>query len=224
MKYLKTFLLGLLAGIAIALGGLVYPAVSSSGGDPTLAKIGGGFLFSLGLMTICGFGLFLFTGKIGYVTDNSPEYLLHLLLGYLGNFVGALTIGYLCYAIPAIRDGAIGAVARGIASSRDVLSGGEPWYSALLLGFLCGFFVYIAVAIYKAKPGVIGLVGLMFAVASFTVMGAEHCIANMFYFSISNGWSGGTILNVLLVTVGNSGSAILFHVLLKFALPKKEGE
>jgi len=54
MKTLKTFVGAVLAGISIGLGGLVFLAVDN--------KVIGAALFTVGLFTVCTFGLNLFTG------------------------------------------------------------------------------------------------------------------------------------------------------------------
>ena len=58
MKYLKTFVLAVLAGISIGLGGLVFLSVDD--------RVIGAALFTIGLFTVCTFGLNLYTGKVCY--------------------------------------------------------------------------------------------------------------------------------------------------------------
>ena len=77
MKHIKTICSGLLAGIIIGLGGLIFSVVMA--GAATVAeRILAAFLFSIGLLLICIFGLNLYTGKIGYVLDNKPRYIIDL--------------------------------------------------------------------------------------------------------------------------------------------------
>ena len=213
-RFLKTFLLGIAAGASIGLGGLAFLACKSFFAEPVvIGHVAGSFMFSIGLLCVCSFGFFLFTGKIGYVLDNKPNYLLDLLFGYLGNIVGAVAIGYICYGANCVPY-----VVQGIVELRT----NEGPLTPLLLGFICGIFVYFAVDLFKKKPGVIGTLGLIFAVAGFVVVGSEHCIANMFYFSAANAWGGEAILNVLIVTIGNSLGAIAMRQLVKLAEPKPE--
>lgn len=68
----------------IAIGGIVYVAVDN--------KIIGSFWFSIGLLTICMYGLNLYTGKIGYILINKINYLFELLLSLLGNFAGTYIV------------------------------------------------------------------------------------------------------------------------------------
>ena len=217
-NFLKTALLGIAAGASIGLGGLAFLACKSYTDAGALGHIMGSFMFSIGLLCVCSFGFFLFTGKIGYVFDNKPKYLLDLLAGYLGNIVGAEAIGYICFSIPAFRNGAMGTAAYQIAETRM----NEGFFAPLMWGFICGIFVYFAVDLFKKKQGVTGTIGLVLAVAAFVVIGSEHCIANMFYFSAANSWNWITILNVLLVTIGNSLGAIAMRQLVKLTEPKPE--
>jgi len=214
MKYLRVFALAVLAGVMIALGGLAYVACCAY--ETTgVGKILGSVLFSAGLLSVCAFGLFLYTGRIGYAFEKKADYLLALLVGYLGNIIGACGIGYLCFATAPFTSGKMGAVVEGISSSRDILNQGETWYSALLLGVLCGILVFVGVDLFKRKPGVIGTIALILAVTVFVVGGTEHCIANMFYFSAANHWNGGTLLDIALVTLGNSLGSLFYWGLLK---------
>ena len=217
-RFLKTVLLGIAAGACIGLGGLAFLACKAQPEAGAFGHVLGSFMFSIGLLCVCSFGFFLFTGKIGYVFDNKKSYLLDLLAGYLGNIIGAEAIGYICFAIPAFRTGAMGATAYGIAQTRV----NEGFFAPLMWGFICGIFVYVAVDLFKKKPGVTGTLALIFAVAAFVVIGSEHCIANMFYFSAANCWNWQTILNVLLVTIGNSLGSIAIRQLVKLTEPKPE--
>ena len=81
MKTLKTFLLAVLAGMSISIGGMVFLSCES--------KVVGAILFTIGLFTVCTFGFNLFTGKVCYALDNKPSYILDLVLIWLGNFAGS---------------------------------------------------------------------------------------------------------------------------------------
>jgi len=89
-KHFDVFLKGIYVGIMIAIGGIVYVAVDN--------KIIGSFLFSIGLLSVCMYGLNLYTGKIGYILINKINYLfellllLLLLLSLLGNFAGTYIV------------------------------------------------------------------------------------------------------------------------------------
>ena len=55
MKWLKTFVGGILAGISIAIGGTVFLSLDN--------KVLGALFFTVGLFAVCTFGFNLYTGK-----------------------------------------------------------------------------------------------------------------------------------------------------------------
>lgn len=216
--FLRNFILGIAAGVAIALGGAAN-VIAQTLADPSLAKILGSFLFPIGLITVCSFGFFLYTGKIGYLLDNpNKNYVLSLLAGFLGNLVGAVLIGLVCLSI----DGFSGYASKfAIETSFD-----NPLtiLEALGRGFLCGIFVFVGVDIYKRKGGVFGILGVWLATAAFVFIGAWHCIANMFYLTAAKGWNLGTIFTLVLVIIGNSVGSLFIRLLLKLTEKKEEEE
>ena len=44
----------------------------------------------------------------------------------------------------------------------------------------------------------------------FILCGFEHCVANMYYFSVAGMWSGKALVYLLVMTLGNSVGGILF--------------
>ena len=72
----------ILAGMAISLGCLGYLSVDN--------KYLGAFLFSIGLISICSNGWYLFTGRVCFV--DILEDPLHLIIVWGGNLLGCLAI------------------------------------------------------------------------------------------------------------------------------------
>ena len=211
-KTIKTFLLGIAAGAAIGVGSFLFTLCASYSN-----KVLGSVLFAIGLFTVCFFGLFLYTGKIGYFLDNKDKkkYAFDLFVGYLGNIVGAVVLGYILRLIlinfnnPTI-DGI-----KGIVSSRmiDIGFGGSPFVKQLGTSFFCGCLVYLAVHFWKTKwHFIIRTLILVLCVFLFVYLGFEHCIANMFYFSYGNAWNLQSLLNILVVTIGNSFGALIVRL------------
>lgn len=63
---------------------------------------------------------------------------------------------------------------------------------------------------YKNNPHPLGkYMGIMMGVIVFIVAGFEHCVANMFYFSVANAWSLHTCLYLLIMTLGNLVGGVL---------------
>ncbi len=192
----KTFLNAVLAGLFIGLAGTVYLCTPNS--------IAGSFLFAFGLMTIVCYGFKLYTGAIGYLVNqgkNTPSYLLSLLLIWLGNFSGCWLVGTMIrhsrsYAILSCRaDGIVAAKLQ------------DCWSSLLILAFFCGILMYLAVETYRRKddlPPVFRFAAVFLCVAVFILSGFEHCVANMYYFSVTAAWSTESFCAILIMTLGNS--------------------
>lgn len=65
--YFDYLLKGIYAGIMIAIGAVAYLAIPN--------KVVGAFIFSVGLLTVCMYGMNLYTGKIGYILINKLNYI-----------------------------------------------------------------------------------------------------------------------------------------------------
>ena len=206
-KYLDNFLLGILAGAAIGLGGFLNLLLVSTGIEAL--RYLGGFVFSIGLFTVCFFGLHLYTGKIGYVMENDRSFALSLLIMYLGNVIGAVGFGYLMHLTGVIQD-----TATTVALNKIVFDGetGSSPLKILLYSFFCCIMVFLAVDVYKKSNNwFIKICNLVICVALFVITGMEHCVANMFYFAFANVYSShflNAFLALLIATAGNSLGAI----------------
>lgn len=191
------FALAVLAGIAIGIGGIVYLSLEN--------KIAGALMFTVGLYTICIHGLNLYTGKIGYLVEQPLSYLVDLFIIWLGNLAGT---GLVAAAALRTRISGISQAAENVceAKMRDSLP------SLFLLAIFCGFLMFVAVDGYKsAKNPVI----LFMGVAAFILCGFEHCIADMFYFSVAGVWSAQAVIDILIITLGNSVGGTLIPLIKK---------
>ena len=145
----------------------------------------------------------LYTGKVGYILINKIEYIYELLLGLLGNFIGTFIIGKLILLtrVSNINEKALSLV--NIKLNDNLLS-------IFILSIFCGILMYIAVNNYKKVGTEIGkYIGIFMCVMTFILCGFEHCIANMYYFSVSSTWSLNTLLYLLVMILGNSLGGIL---------------
>lgn len=197
----NAFLNSLLAGVFISIGGTVFISVAK-GGD----KVMGSIFFSVALLSICMLGLFLFTGKVGYIVeDYSKKAILSLLCGLGGNFIGATVGGVLVsYALPSVHDYAVT-----MCESKLSLNLGGVFF----LAFMCGILMYTAVHIYKLHKSVAGIV---FCVPVFILCGFEHSIADMFYFAVARAFSFNYILFIIIVVLGNALGGMLVPFVKKF--------
>lgn len=191
MKHFKTLILAILAGLAIGIGGTIYLTLEN--------KIIGSFMFAVGLYTIVVHGLNLFTGKIGYVVEKDASYLLDVTLIWIGNLIGT----WLCAKMVSItRIFSIQEVAQTICTVKV----NDSLLSLFILGIFCGFLMYVAVDGYKQTKNPILL---FICVSTFILCGFEHCIADMFYFSMAHMWNVQTLLVILIITLGNTVGSIL---------------
>ena len=202
MKSLKTFLLAVLAGLSISIGGIVFLSCES--------KVAGAIFFTIGLFTVCTFGLNLFTGKVCYALDNKAFYILDLILIWCGNFIGCILTGLamrLTRVAPTLIE-----TAQGVCEKK--LSGSP--LSTIILGLFCNICIYIAVDGYRNNPHEIGkYLALLFGVTVFILCGFEHCVANMFYFSMAGIFTGNMIVFLLLNTLGNIIGGLLIPCMFK---------
>ncbi len=200
MKQLKTFIYGVLAGLSIALGGAVFLSVEN--------KVVGALFFTVGLFTVCTFGLNLFTGKVCYVFENGPEYAADLVLIWFGNLAGTWLTAELLGLTrvgPALREKA--AVLCDAKLSDGLLS-------IFILAVFCNILIFIAVDGFRKNPHELGkYLALFFGVSVFILCGFEHCVANMFYFSMARAWSLKTLVYLLVMTLGNAVGGVLLPLL-----------
>lgn len=195
MKHLVTFLYAVLAGIAISIGGAAFLASDS--------RAVGAALFSVGLFAVCTLGLNLYTGRICYVFDNPPAYAAQCALIWLGNLLGAWVSGT---ALALTR---LDWSEKAASICRAKLD--DSPLSLFILAVFCNILIYIAVESYKNNPHPLGkYLGLFFGVSVFVAVGFEHCVANMFYFTVAGMWSGQALIAILVMTLGNSLGGVIF--------------
>lgn len=196
MKYFKILISAILAGACIGFGGVVFLSLDN--------KVLGSLFFTVGLFCVCTFKLHLFTGKVCYAFQNDKAYALSLPVIWLGNLIGTGIVAAMARMtrIAGIADKAV---------SMCEVKTGDSLLSLFVLGILCNIFIYIAVESFNKNPHEIGkYLGLFFGVMVFILCGYEHCVADMFYFSVANCWSADVLLRVLVITAGNSVGGVIF--------------
>lgn len=193
------FLKAAAAGITIGIGGAVYLTLEN--------RVIGAVLFGVGLYTIVLNGLFLYTGKVGYLISakDKKAYILQLIFTWLGNFAGTALAAA---AISATRIRNLRRTAEVICKTKLA----DTPHSILILAVFCGILMYVAVDGFREKGNPLIL---FFCVTVFILCGFEHCIANMFYFSLAGAWSLRAVIYLLLMTLGNSVGGILLPLVKK---------
>ena len=199
---LSAFILAVAAGIFIGIGGTVLLSLEN--------RIVGSVLFSVALLSICMLGLYLFTGKVGYLVNaHKTTDILSVIAGLLGNAVGCwLAAAGVRICRPAVIEAAQTLVAPKLTQS--------PAY-AVIAGIFCGILMYTAVQIYKDKAST---AGIFFCVPVFILAGFEHSIADMFYFFCAGEYSLKMVVFLLLVVAGNSLGGWLMPLLARLASGK----
>lgn len=197
MKYnIEILIKSILAGIMIGIGGTIYLSLDN--------KIVGSILFTIGLFIIVVYSFNLYTGKMGYLINNfNKKYIRELIITLIGNFIGTFFVGFvLRYTriYTSISDKAKGLV--------DIKLN-DTLISILILSFFCGILMYLAVNTYKEVKDIGKYLAVFLGVIVFILCGFEHCIANMYYFSVSSTWSLNTLLYLLVMILGNSLGGIL---------------
>ncbi|HEY0825553.1 MAG TPA: formate/nitrite transporter family protein [Ramlibacter sp.] len=186
MHTLPLLMLGVLAGAFIGLGSMLFVIVRA---DPTLgfaaAQVGGGLVFSLGLVLVTVAGAELFTGNnllaMAWADRriSTRELLRNWVLVCLANFAGAAGLALLVFASghTGLADGAIGRTVARIAWAKQEL----PLHEAFLRGILCNVLVCMAVWMAMAGRSVVDkVVAVVFPISAFVAAGFEHSIANMY--------------------------------------------
>ena len=204
MKWFRTFVGGILAGISIAIGGTVFLSLEN--------KVLGALFFTVGLFAVCTFGFNLFTGKVCYVLDNDAGYARMLPVIWTGNLVGAV-----CTALLESLTRMGPALAEKAAAASEAKLAQSP-LSALILAIFCNIMIYIAVEGYKTIPHELGkYLAILFGVIVFILCGFEHCVANMYYFTMGAAWRWKAAGYLLLMTAGNALGGVAIPLLRKLA-------
>ncbi len=203
--YIKCFIRAILAGMSIALGGCVLLGVTSAPGMGPQFKWVGAILFSIGLFSVFTFGFDLYTGKVGYLVDNKPSYLIDLVVIILGNFVGCLIMGFMmpesCFD-PAI--------VAGVADNKLV---DMDFFRIFCKGIFCGILMFIAADVYKTQKSYLGA---FICVPVFILAGSEHSIADMFYFCCAGVFTFDAFLFILVVILGNAVGGVIIPACRKY--------
>ena len=235
---LPAFLLAVLAGALIALGGAASATATYAVANPSLAKLISGLLFPFGLAIVILSGAELFTGNCLItlsVLDRKTSLgsmLRSWAIVYLGTFVGAAAVAGSYVYFGRLPADLAAAMAR-TASAKCSLT----FPQGVVLGLWCNILVCLAVLLSLSAQDLSGRVmGAYLPVAFFIFCGFEHSVANMYYIpaglfvgtlpqyaSALEGlslpalnWGNFFFANLLPVTLGNIlGGALLSYLLFR---------
>ncbi len=182
----RMFLLGILAGIFIGIGGLSSTIIGVSIPLASVAKFAGAVVFPGGLMMVLIAGSELFTGNCLLAIPllekeiTVGQMLRNWIIVWAGNFVGGMAVA----AVAVFSHGA-GQFSNGLAVSMistAVTKAALPFSDAFLRGIACNFIVCIAVWMSFAAKQVQGkLMAVFFPIMMFVLCGFEHSVANMYF-------------------------------------------
>lgn len=196
MKAVRTFAYGVMAGFFVSIGGTAFLSIEN--------RVVAALFFTTGLFAISNYGFNLFTGKVCYLLDNGPGYLWDLALIWLGNLGGTLiatALLGLTRVHPALAETAAPLVAAKL---------GDGLLSVFVLSVFCNVLIFIAVDGYRIIPDALGkYLALFLGVAVFAISGFEHCVANMYFISLTGSWNADAVLFIIVNTVGNSLGGLL---------------
>lgn len=172
----------------------------------------GAMLFTIGLFTIYTLNFNLYTGKVGFLLEDKD--IVAVLLIWLGNLAGTVGTGILFLNTRLVTTTTLVSKATSVSAVKI----GDGLLSAFILGCFCGLMMYIAAKSYKLTHdtcnSVGGYVGMFLCVMLFLLLGFEHSVANMFYFTVAGAWSGEAVVALIVVSLGNAVGALFPNALL----------
>lgn len=196
MEWLRELIKSILAGIMISIGCIVNLSCDN--------KYRGAMLFSIGLITILLFDFNLYTGKVCYIPNNKPKYILKVLLILVGNILGCIVIGALFPIAP-------------ISICTTKLS--YELQTVLIKSIMCGLLIYIAVESYKTYNT---LLPTLFCIPTFILSGYIHVIADTFYFVSARVFNTNVIIYILVSAIGNALGGMLVPFIYNTKLMKQK--
>ena len=187
MDWIRLLIKSILAGIMISVGCVVNLSCDN--------KYIGAILFCIGLITILLFNFNLYTGKVCYIPNNKPSYILQVLLILFGNILGCIIMGVLFPITP-------------ISICTTKLS--YNLQTVLIKSIMCGLLIYIAVDSYKKYKT---LLPTLFCIPIFILSGYIHVIADTFYFVSAQAFNTNTIIYILVAAIGNAFGGMIIPFL-----------
>ncbi len=182
----KMILLGIMAGMFIAIGGSSSNVAVHNISNVGLARTLAGCIFPVGLMMIVCIGGELFTGNCMMITAVMDKkikirnMILNLVIVYFSNLIGSLIVDLLVFYSGQFdyTNGMLGAYTIKVAVGKVNL----PFIKSFTSGIMCNILVCVAVLMASAAKDIAGkLFAVFFPICAFVIGGYEHCVANMFY-------------------------------------------
>lgn len=182
----RMIILGMMAGMFIALGGAISNTAVHDIANVGLARTLAGVIFPVGLLMIILVGGELFTGNCLMVMAAMNKrikvsgLIRNLVIVYFSNLIGSLIIDVLIFYSGNLdyTGGALGAYTIKVALGKVNITPDK----AVVSGILCNFLVCMAILMAGSAKDVIGKIfATWFPIFAFVIGGFEHIVANMFY-------------------------------------------
>ncbi len=184
-------LLGIMAGMFIALGSVSATVMWATTNDLGISKFLGAAIFPVGIILVVIAGAELFTGNnlisLGFINKRITlgGLLKNWTAVFIGNFIGSVFIAYLVYkgqlwgTVGNLNH--IGEKAVAVAQAKA----GLTFSVAFFRGILCNLVVALSVWMAMGANTVSGKVlTLWFPVTAFVMASYEHVVANMFFIPV----------------------------------------
>lgn len=221
---LATFLKGILAGICISLGSALFLVVTNLAG-----KFAAGLVFPLGMLLILNLGYFLYTGKVCFLFNHlkrgpNLHYSLQLLVGLIGNLLGAFIIGavlsFVFDKVTAFKETIDGneVVTTIVEYGRTVIEGKVSNHlgKVFVLAILCNILIYFCVEGFsKVENQFVKHLIVFLTIGTFNILGFEHAIADMFYISFGGYYGSDSLIFLLVVIAGNTVGGLIIPLVVK---------
>jgi formate transporter len=230
-----TFLVrSLVAGAMVSFGVLLSLVVSTGVSSPGIASLLMGLAFGMSFVLILVSGMSLITadmaaGAMAILQRrmSAMSYLRLLLIGLIGNCVGALAFVAVCAAAGGPYLGAFAQRAAAVAAAKT----SQPAITAILLAIVCTWFLQTSMCMFfKARSDVARMGFAFYGPFAFVIGGTQHVIANIGFLGLplllsafhtdaphtSLTWglgAHGLLTNIALTTVGNLIGGTVFVAL-----------
>ena len=223
LPLVKMILLGIMAGAFIAIGGATSNTAVHDISNVGLARTLAAAIFPVGLMMIVFRGGELFTGNCMMSMagmDKQIKFLQmirNLVVVYISNFIGAMIVDVLIVYSGNLdyTAGTLGAYTIKVAMGKVTI---DP-IKGICSGILCNILVCMAILMAGSAKDIVGKVfAIFFPIFAFVIGGFEHCVADMFYFSMAGMWSLSALIRVLVITLGNALGGMLIPLVKKISL------
>jgi formate/nitrite transporter FocA (FNT family) len=231
----------LVGGAMVSFGVLLSLVVSTGVPTPGIASLLMGLAFGMSFALILVSGMSLITadmaaGAIAILQRRmtSLGYLRLLVIGLVGNCVGALAFVAVCAAAGGPYLGAFAQRAATVAAAKT----SQPVLTAILLAVVCTWFLQTSMCLFfKARTDVARMGFAFYGPFAFVIGATQHVIANIGFLGLplllaafhpdaphtllTWGWGAhGLLTNIAITTVGNLVGGTLF-VALPFQLVAK---